>query len=190
MSNLKKNIFFAFGSQGLQLLRSILVSLLIPKTLGIEEFGFWQLFIFYTQYSGFLHLGLLDGIYLREGGKHYKELDFRSLGAQFRIFLIWQFIIIIPFIILGLNSSDINRTIIIISSCIYAIINNTSRKRNKKDIREKRFSFYTIHFISICITSISNYILYAICIMLHNVSSNRNVISYIKCKRDFNKHLL
>ena len=125
MSNLKKNIFFAFGSQGLQLLRSILVSLLIPKTLGIEEFGFWQLFIFYTQYSGFLHLGLLDGIYLREGGKHYKELDFRSLGAQFRIFLIWQFIIIIPFIILGLNSSDINRTIIIISSCIYAIINNT-----------------------------------------------------------------
>ena len=100
MSNLKKNIFFAFGSQGLQLLRSILVSLLIPKTLGIEEFGFWQLFIFYTQYSGFLHLGLLDGIYLREGGKHYKELDFRSLGAQFRIFLIWQFIIIIPFIIL------------------------------------------------------------------------------------------
>lgn len=72
-----------------------------------------------------MHLGLLDGIYLREGGKHYKELDFRSLGAQFRIFLIWQFIIIIPFIILGLNSSDINRTIIIISSCIYAIINNT-----------------------------------------------------------------
>ena len=37
MSNLKKNIFFAFGSQGLQLLRSILVSLLIPKTLGIPK---------------------------------------------------------------------------------------------------------------------------------------------------------
>lgn len=125
MSNLKRNIFFAFGAQGLQLLRSVLVSLLIPKVLGIEEFGFWQLFIFYTQYSGFLHLGLLDGIYLREGGKHYKELNFRSLGVQLRIFLIWQFTIIIPFIILGLNSSDINRTIIIISSCIYAIINNT-----------------------------------------------------------------
>ena len=82
MGNLRKNIVYAFGSQSIQLLRSIIVSLLVPKMMGIQEFGFWQLFIFYTQYGGFIHLGLIDGILQRNGGRLYEKLHFEYLGFQ------------------------------------------------------------------------------------------------------------
>ena len=123
-STIKKNIAYAFGAQGIQLIRSILVSLLIPKVMGIEEFGYWQLFIFYTQYGGFLHLGLLDGIYLHEGGKRYENLDFCSLGYQLRIFILWQILLAIPFLVGGFTCQTSQRSIILCFSCLFIIINN------------------------------------------------------------------
>lgn len=126
MGNLKKNFFYAFGAQGLQLLQSILWSLIIPKLLGVEEFGYWQLFIFYTQYGGFLHLGLIDGIYLREGGKEYSKLDFPFLGYQLRMFMIWQLFALLPFIYLGVINNSPARTYVIFASCLFVFLYNIS----------------------------------------------------------------
>ena len=39
MGTLKKNFFYAFGAQGLHFVQSVLWSMLIPKLLGVEEFG-------------------------------------------------------------------------------------------------------------------------------------------------------
>lgn len=125
-ATIKKNTIYAFGAQGLQFVRSILVSLLIPKLLGVEEFGFWQLFIFYTQYGGFLHFGIIDGIYLRIGGQHIDSLDYRILSFQFRFFLITQLVFTIPFIYLGYCEEDISRKFVIFSSCVFVLINNIS----------------------------------------------------------------
>ena len=123
MGTLKKNLLYAFGSQAIQLIRSVIVSLLIPKILGIQEYGFWQLFIFYTQYGGFLHLGLIDGISLREGGNQYTNLNFKLLGVQLRVLLIWICIAILPFCLLGLYNEDQDRSVVILMSCLFVIIN-------------------------------------------------------------------
>lgn len=124
MGTLKKNLFYAFGAQGLQLIQSILWSLLVPKFLGIEEFGYWQLFIFYIQYGGFLSFGLIDGIYLQEGGKEYSQLNFSLLGYQLRLFCLWQLIILIPFAYLCMAESVPARTFTIITSCIFIFLSN------------------------------------------------------------------
>lgn len=79
------NLIFAFAAQTLSLLLSLIMSLLVPKMLGVQEFGYWQLFLFYASYAGFFYLGLIDGIYLRHGGEQYKRLNFSLLGAQFRL---------------------------------------------------------------------------------------------------------
>lgn len=123
MGNLKRNLFYAFGSQGIQLLRSTLVSLMIPKVMGIEDFGFWQLFIFYTQYGGFLHLGLIDGISLKEGGKEYSKLNFALLGYQLRVLFVWVCVTILPFCILGFYNPDKNRLMVILFSCFFVVVN-------------------------------------------------------------------
>lgn len=46
------------------LLVSTLVVFLIPKLIGVEDYGYWQLFLFYASYVGFLHFGWNDGISL------------------------------------------------------------------------------------------------------------------------------
>lgn len=68
-----KNIKYSFVAQFLQLSLSVCITLFLPFLLGVEDFGYWQLFIFYTQYAGFLAFGLVDGIYLREGGKNIEN---------------------------------------------------------------------------------------------------------------------
>lgn len=123
METLKKNIIYAFGSQSIQLLRSIIVSLLVPKMMGIQDFGFWQLFIFYTQYGGFIHLGLIDGISQRNGGKIYEKLNFKYLGFQLGLLSMWIIVAIIPFCILGITNDDENRSVVILLSCLFVIIN-------------------------------------------------------------------
>lgn len=123
-SGIKKNLAYALGAEGLQLLQSILMSLIIPKILGVEQFGFWQLFIFYTSYGGFFHLGLLDGIYLKTGGKHSSEVNFIQLAVQLKILFLWLVFILTPIALWGLSNNDYNRKMVIVSSCIYIILFN------------------------------------------------------------------
>lgn len=78
-----KNMSYTISSNLISLIVSTLVVLIIPKLIGIEEYGYWQLYIFYSSYVGFLHFGWNDGIYLRFGGEEYKDLDKRLFYSQF-----------------------------------------------------------------------------------------------------------
>lgn len=109
----------------MHLLQSIVMSLIIPKLMGVEQFGFWQLFIFYTQYAGFVHLGLLDGIYLKEGGKAYGNLDFRLLGVQLKVMILWVSFTMMPFVVFSFFNSDPNRAFVIFASAIFVVVYNT-----------------------------------------------------------------
>jgi O-antigen/teichoic acid export membrane protein len=81
-TGLGKNLAFATVSQGVSLLSSIIMSLIVPKALGVEDYAYWQLFLLYSSYTGLALLGLNDGIYLRLGGRRYTELDQGRLKAQ------------------------------------------------------------------------------------------------------------
>lgn len=74
-----KKVLLDFGyvisSNLLTLTVSTLVILVVPKLVGVKEFGYWQLFTFFSGYLGLLPLGWLDGIYLRYGGEKYSDLD-------------------------------------------------------------------------------------------------------------------
>lgn len=70
-----KNIFFSVFANALNLLISTVLIFIVPKNIGIAEFGLWQLYLLYTSYSSFFHLGYPDGVYLRYGGEKYESLD-------------------------------------------------------------------------------------------------------------------
>lgn len=42
------NALVAFSAQGISLVVSFVMSLLVPKVLGVASYGYWQLFIFYA----------------------------------------------------------------------------------------------------------------------------------------------
>ncbi len=73
--NFIKNFSYTITSNMISVVISALVTLVVPKLIGIEEYGYWQLYLFYSSYIGFLHFGWNDGIYLKYGGKEYNDLD-------------------------------------------------------------------------------------------------------------------
>lgn len=73
----------AVTAQGFNAAASTILTLVLPKLLGITDFGYWQLFIFYAGYVGFFHLGINDGVYLKKGGEDRSVIDKRDINSQF-----------------------------------------------------------------------------------------------------------
>lgn len=120
------NVAYAMIAQTISLALSVLMSLFVPKILNIEGFGYWQLFIFYTSYSGMLHFGLYDGLYLRLGGKEYSKLSYEIVGTQFRLSVALQVVILSVIALCGITLVEENRRFVIVSSCIMALISNVA----------------------------------------------------------------
>ena len=106
MKKLLLNSSYAITSNLLSLLVSTLVILILPKLIGVEEYGYWQLYLFYTSYVGFTHLGWIDGIYLKYGGEEYERLDKQKFFSQFIAYSLFQTIIAILIFFVG-NSIDV-----------------------------------------------------------------------------------
>lgn len=121
------NLSYAFISQIIALLLSITMSLVVPKILGVKEFGYWQLFVFYSNYMGFFHFGLNDGVYLKYGGIEYKDLDRRLIGSQFWFGALFQSIIAIGIGIVSIGFvREEERIFILLMTSIYLLLYNLS----------------------------------------------------------------
>jgi O-antigen/teichoic acid export membrane protein len=104
---------------------STLIVLIVPKLLGIVEYGYWQLYTFYTAYVGLLHFGWNDGIYLRYGGEKYENLDKELFSSQFFMLLLSQFFMgVIIATISTINFVDVDRIFIFQMFSICLIITN------------------------------------------------------------------
>lgn len=88
-----RNFSYTLISNLISLIVSTLVVIILPRAIGIEEYGYWQLSLFYFSYVGFMHFGWNDGIYLRYGGKEYKELNKQLFFSQFYMLVAFQVII-------------------------------------------------------------------------------------------------
>lgn len=88
-----KNVSYSFGANIVSLGVSVLMVMFVPKLLPVEDYGKWQLFLFYFSYLGFLHFGWEDGIYLRYAGKSFGELSPRVFSGQFLGIVILQLVL-------------------------------------------------------------------------------------------------
>jgi len=98
---------------------------LVPRLVSVEDFGYWRLFLLYTGYAGFLHLGLTDGALLRWAGKPLRE--FHHEISPSLTFLFWQILaLIVPgCVAIGLFVPSPLR-LIGIAILIFALIMNLS----------------------------------------------------------------
>lgn len=127
VSNFIKNFMYSLTSNIVAVLVSTLVILIVPKLIGIEGYGYLQLYLFYSSYVGFLHFGWNDGIYLRYGGKEYKQLDKNLFFSQFYMLAILQIIISIIISTFGvLLVADESKTFIIQMTAICLLLTNTN----------------------------------------------------------------
>lgn len=180
MKEFIKNICVAFTAQGISLIASVILSLILPKFLSIEEYGYWQLFIFYIGYSGFFHLGLNDGVYLRIGGKEYKKLNFEELNGELKVGLAFQFILVFFIIALALKTNiSPERKSVVLFTAIYLLINNFAMYIGYIFQATNRTSKYSF---SIIIEKLVVILLFALIIITNNLSFYIFVIAYIIAK--------
>lgn len=120
-----KNLLAAFLAQGISLLSSLFMSFIIPKFLGITEYSYWQLFIFYSNYVGFFHFGFNDGLYLRLGGKKFEELEYDKIGTQFKLLFVMECAISLAVVFLAVFSEpNPERRFIWIMTGFYLLLSN------------------------------------------------------------------
>jgi len=114
--------FFAvFSSNFLSLLISVSITLIFPKMLSEVDYSYFQLYLFYSSFVIFGHLGVVDGIYLRYGGALYEELEFPLLYAQFKFLTIIEVLIaIIIFTVSGFETDT--KKCIVFMMCAIAFI--------------------------------------------------------------------
>ena len=88
-----KNISYSFSANLISLLISAFMVMFVPKLLSVNDYGLWQLFLFYYSYLGFLHFGWEDGIYLRYAGKKFEELNRKTFAGQFYCIILLQIVL-------------------------------------------------------------------------------------------------
>lgn len=125
-----KKFIYDFGyvltSNIVSFLISLLVVLIIPKIIGVFDYGYWQLYIFYAGYIGFLHFGWNDGVYLRYGGKKYEDLDKSTFSTQFLFLFLFQLVIaFILYIFTTLFIVDTDKSFILTIISFGIVIVNT-----------------------------------------------------------------
>lgn len=72
---MKKEVTIVFAANIVNMIFSVITSFILPKYLSIESYGYYKIFQLYINYLGIAHLGFVDGIYLRYGGKNIREID-------------------------------------------------------------------------------------------------------------------
>lgn len=102
------NLSYAFMANIIVLVSSTIITLLLPKFMGIENYAYWQLYVLYTTYTAFFHLGWNDGIYLESGGVDYSDLNKNKLFSQFILLIFLNIILVLIVNIVCLFNVNIN----------------------------------------------------------------------------------
>lgn len=125
MLKILRNLSYTITSNIFSLIVSSLVILIVPKLIGLEEYGHWQLYMFYAAYVGFMHFGWNDGIYLRYGGEKYGNLEKKVFFSQFYMLCIFQLIMGTLIIFLAyIMTVDANKLFIIQMTAVCMVIMN------------------------------------------------------------------
>ena len=119
---LLKNLSYSITANGLSLLISVFMILIVTNKFGVEEYGYYQLYTFYVSYAGFFTFGWVDGIYLRYGGKNYEDLDRSLFVSQFWLMLFIEIIFSILIVFWGSTLYSVDKKFIIIMFAINIII--------------------------------------------------------------------
>ena len=120
------NLLFALTAQGVSYLTSALTSLVVPKLLGVEQFGYWQLFLLYASYAGIADLGIGEGVYLRYGGCLRDQVDRKTLSVQYKIYASLQAIFAVVLFAFAFQVESHDRAFVVGCTSIYLLIVNLS----------------------------------------------------------------
>ncbi len=107
MMNLMKNILRVILSNLIMLTSSVVLGLILPIFLNVEDYGYYRLFLFYVGYVGVLHFGFNDALYIKYGGVNHSSINRQILRKEHRTFVKYQLLISILILVIALILKNI-----------------------------------------------------------------------------------
>ncbi len=104
---LTKGIFYVLIANVINMIFSLLTNFLLPKYLSVDTYAAIKTFQLYVTYVGVFHLGFIDGIYLKYGGKDIESIEKKDLLISLSTLRIFQLIVTILFAAVSLILKDI-----------------------------------------------------------------------------------
>ena len=151
---IKKGIFYVLIANIINLIISLFTGFVLPKYLSIETYSNIKLFQLYITYTGIIHFGFSDGMYLRNGGKTLETINKKEILDEFYTFKIFQSVMTIIAVAI---SFILKNEILILCSIVILPINVSNYIRNLYNSIGlfKKYSRYTnINTIMIFIINI------------------------------------
>ncbi|MCQ2969789.1 MAG: capsular biosynthesis protein [Clostridium sp.] len=104
--SVKKSIARVFSANMLSLFSGLVNGFIIPAVISKSAYADVKTYTFYVSYLGILHLGFVDGMYIKYGGRELDDIDKGEFKAEHNVFIIGQLIISMILLILAINIGD------------------------------------------------------------------------------------
>lgn len=119
-----KDIIVVTFSNVLVLLAGVFTSFLIPKFLGLTQYGLYKIFTLYISYTAIIEIGYFEGIYLKYTAVPEEKYDMTSFRAYFKTYMLINMFFSLAVFIFSQIVFDDEYKIIFIFVVIYALISN------------------------------------------------------------------
>ena len=139
----KKNFIYVVVSSGITFLEIVLLGFFLPKMTSIDTYAGYKTYTLYITYSGILHWGFINGVYLRYGDIDYHNLPFCVFRRYTRFLLGSQIVAMVCFFMIFVfadvkDCSPIFFVVINIlpvnMNCYFSLIDQFSRRLRRDSI--------------------------------------------------------
>ncbi|RGF13508.1 hypothetical protein DW177_12200 [Blautia sp. AM16-16B] len=119
-----QNFSYTLGANIISTVIGASIVLVLPAFLGVKEYGYWQLYLFYEGYTAYLSFGLSDGAYVKYGGWDYQKISKPILSVQFWSIMFANILILSGvFFWENINGiTDYNKNVVIVFAFVSSVI--------------------------------------------------------------------
>jgi O-antigen/teichoic acid export membrane protein len=175
--SLAKGMISVLSANLINLVFNLLTNFLLPKYLSVESYAGIKTFQLYCVYIGVLHLGYVDGMFLKYGGKDSSEINREDLSKNLSTLRMFQVFITLPALLLGVVFKNI---IMIFFACSITPLNMTQYfkffyqavgefKRYGHVMNIVTLATFTINIILLFVIKSDSLILFLLCYLLVNI---------------------
>lgn len=167
-----KHILEIALSNVVSIIPGVLIGLLLPKIISVDDYGMYKTFTLYLTYVGFFSLGIIDGIVLAYGGHDLESLNKKLFRAYWKWYEVIQVIFCITLLFISFIFFDEEYKFIFCMISINMVANNFTGYYQQLSLITQRFNEYSIRKI---IQSISNILIF---LVLFIASQNGTIVTY------------
>lgn len=101
LTSLKKGLLYVLLANLINLGFNLISNFILPKQLSVNSYATIKTFQLYVSYVGLFHLGFIDGMYLKYGGKSVHEISHQDLQTNLSTLRVFQIVVTIICVVMA-----------------------------------------------------------------------------------------